>query len=215
MVLEGGLRDRKKARVRQALADAATRLFEERGFDAVTVDDVAAAADVSRRTFFRYFATKQAAVFARREDQLALFRAELAASRAEAPFEAIREALLSLAAGYHEHRAQILRTQRVIRSAPSLMTHDLEVDRGFEALIVEHLVLGSRRTVTDRRRARMLAAMIVGAVRVAIEEWAEKDGEIDLEKLGQEALELLAPLAPRVPAPRASAPPAPRASARG
>ncbi len=195
--LDIGLRDRKKVRVRQALADAAMRLFEARGFDAVTVDEIATAADVSRRTFFRYFATKEAAVFARREDQLTQFRVHLMESKAEAPFDAIRDALLGLADDYHEQRERILSEQRVIRSAPSLMTHDLEVDRAFEGVIVEHLVQNSRRTVTDRRRARMLAAMIVGAVRVVIEEWAEKNGEPDLKKLGQEALELLEPLAPR------------------
>jgi len=195
--LDVGLRDRKKFRVRQALADAAMHLFEERGFHAVTVDEIAAAADVSRRTFFRYFPTKEAAVFARREDQLELFRVHLMESKADAPFDGIRDALLSVADDYHEQRERILREQRVVRAAPSLMTHDLEVDRAFEAVITEHLVQGSRRTVGDRRRARMLAAMIVGAVRVVIEEWAERNGEVDLKKLGQEALELLAPLAPR------------------
>jgi len=195
--LEIGLRDRKKVRVRQALADAAMRLFEARGFDAVTVDEIAAAADVSRRTFFRYFATKEAAVFARREDQLALFRVHLMESQADAPFDAIREAMLAVADDYNDQRERILRERRVVTSAPSLMTHDLEVDRTFEGVIVEHLVQGSRRTMSDRRRGRMLAAMIVGAVRVVIDEWAEKNGEIDLKKLGQEALELLEPLAPR------------------
>jgi len=195
--LEGGLRDRKKVRVRQALADAALKLFEARGFDAVTVDEIAAAADVSRRTFFRYFATKEAAVFARREDQLVLFRVHLMEAKTNVPFDAIRAALLAVADDYHEQRERILLEQRVIRSAPSLMTHDLEVDRAFEGVIVEHLVSGSRRTIADRRRARMLAAMIVGAVRVVIEEWAEKNGELDLKKLGQEALELLEPLSPR------------------
>jgi AcrR family transcriptional regulator len=195
--VEIGLRDRKKVRVRQALADAAMQLFEARGFDAVTVDEIAAAADVSRRTFFRYFPTKEAAVFARREDQLATFRVHLMESTADAPFDVMRGALLSLIDDYHEQREHILRGQRVIRSAPSLMTHDVEVDRAFEAVIVEYLAQNSRRTVADRRRARMLAAMMVGAVRVVIEEWGEKNGEPDLKKLAQEALELLEPLAPR------------------
>lgn len=195
MNTEPGLRDRKKERVHAALAEAAMRLFEERGFDKVTVDEIAARADVSRRTFFRYFPTKEAVVFARRDEQLELFRRSLK----EHPegFVAIREGLLALSRDYMERRAQILAEQRLIKTAPSLIMHDLEMDRAFEGVMVEHLLDRTRRTVGDRRRARFLAAAIVGAVRVCIEEWAEKDGETDLGKLGAEALDLLEPLAPR------------------
>ncbi len=197
-----GLRDRKKLQVRAALVDAALRLFAERGFDGVTVDEIAAAADVSRRTFFRYFATKEAVVFARREEQLEHFRALLVDPPSdEAPFATVRRALLTLASDYVEHRRAILAVAALVRSAPSLVARDLEVDRAFEAVIVEHVVARSRRTVGDRRRARILAAAIVGAVRVTIEEWAERDGAPDLRRLGAEALDLLEPLAPAVRAP--------------
>lgn len=58
-----GRRERKKAQTRQALADAAMRLFDERGFDAVTVAEVAEAADVSLSTLFKHFPSKEALVF--------------------------------------------------------------------------------------------------------------------------------------------------------
>jgi AcrR family transcriptional regulator len=70
MVEPVGLRARKKARTRDAIADAAISLFLARGFDRVSVADVAAAAEVSKPTLFRYFATKEDLVLHRFADHL-------------------------------------------------------------------------------------------------------------------------------------------------
>src|SRR5215207_5442176 len=68
-----GLRERKKRAVRAGIATTARRLFAERGFDAVTVADVAAAADVSEKTVFNHFPTKEDLAFAGREEGIAQF----------------------------------------------------------------------------------------------------------------------------------------------
>src|SRR5690349_18035508 len=70
-VLVEGLRERKKRQTRDAIAAAAMQLFKARGYDAVTVAEVAAAADVSEKTVFNYFATKEELVFWNAEDKLA------------------------------------------------------------------------------------------------------------------------------------------------
>ncbi|HYR16536.1 MAG TPA: helix-turn-helix domain-containing protein, partial [Mycobacterium sp.] len=57
------LRERKRLRTRQALVDAAAELFEQRGYDGTTIADIAAAADISTRTFFSYFASKEDILF--------------------------------------------------------------------------------------------------------------------------------------------------------
>jgi AcrR family transcriptional regulator len=72
-----GLRERKKRAAREAIAATARRLFAERGFDAVTVAEVAAAADVSEKTVFNHFATKEDLAFAGREQGIAEFVAAI------------------------------------------------------------------------------------------------------------------------------------------
>jgi AcrR family transcriptional regulator len=73
-----GLRERKKRAAREAIAAAARRLFAERGFEAVTVAEIAAAADVSEKTVFNHFATKEDLAFAGREEGIAQFVAAIA-----------------------------------------------------------------------------------------------------------------------------------------
>lgn len=84
-------RSRKRLATRQSISDAATRLFNERGFDHVTVDDIAAAADVGRKTVFNHFARKEDMFFdldeAAREDMVAAMQARAADIK---PLEALR-----------------------------------------------------------------------------------------------------------------------------
>jgi AcrR family transcriptional regulator len=72
-----GLRARKKRAAREAIAATARRLFADRGFDAVTVAEVAAAADVSEKTVFNHFATKEDLAFAGREERLKALLADI------------------------------------------------------------------------------------------------------------------------------------------
>src|ERR1700721_1489235 len=85
-----GLAARKKERTRRQLAEAAAELFYERGYAATTVDDIVAAVDVSPRTFFRYFPTKEDLVVALGSTSFDLFLEEL---RARPPEESLQEAV--------------------------------------------------------------------------------------------------------------------------
>jgi AcrR family transcriptional regulator len=92
-----GRRDRKKSETRQALRDAAHRLFAERGFAHTTIDDITAAADVSRRTFFRYYASKDDLLRVDMADLLPVMVHALKARPAhEPPLVSILQALRTL-----------------------------------------------------------------------------------------------------------------------
>jgi AcrR family transcriptional regulator len=92
-----GRRERKKQHTRDELVAAASRLFAERGFDETTTADIAEAADVSQRTFFRHFASKEAVLYGDNEEIAAAFGEAIRSRPAdEAPLEAVAGALGSL-----------------------------------------------------------------------------------------------------------------------
>lgn len=101
--MDGGLREQNKARTRERLAATALSLFEERGFDEVTVEEVAEAAMVSPRTFYRYFGSKEGVLYPDQEDRQVLVREAIIAHPAkDPPLAAVRAGVLvlaSLAAG--------------------------------------------------------------------------------------------------------------------
>ena len=96
-------RERRRHKARLAIARAAMRLFHERGYDATTVQDIAEAADISYRTFFRYFATKEEVVFPNVDLDLTEFEAAIGAIPAdEHPWPGVRSALVDVIARFAE-----------------------------------------------------------------------------------------------------------------
>jgi AcrR family transcriptional regulator len=93
MDAELGHRERKKARTRRALLEAAVRLFDEKGYEQTTVAEISAAADVAPRTFFAYFASKEDVLFLQAEDRLRTLIDVLAGRR---PGEPLSELLTRL-----------------------------------------------------------------------------------------------------------------------
>jgi AcrR family transcriptional regulator len=131
-----GLRERKKRLMRQRLSDTATAMFIERGFDAVRITEIAEACDVSEKTVFNYFPTKESLVLDLGESTLASLRADLADS-ALPPLQATLRILeqelgamtswLAAQEDQDEARALVLRFGMLIRSTPSLRAyqHDM------------------------------------------------------------------------------------------
>jgi AcrR family transcriptional regulator len=185
------LRERKKDQTRDALGRAAIELFETKGYEATTVAEIARAANVSRRTFFRYFPTKDALLFVDNSDHLERFR-EILDNREpnDSIVGPIRRACLAQADEYMRDRDQVVARARIIESSPGLSKQERQQDLLWEQAISEALHASHQSSPTTERRARMLAGAIVGAMRAAIIEWQRLEGNADLVRLTGEALDL-------------------------
>ncbi|HEY3238145.1 MAG TPA: TetR family transcriptional regulator [Acidimicrobiia bacterium] len=187
-----GLRERHRRRTEALLEEAALRLFEARGFDLVTVDDIAAAADVSRRTFFRYFATKEDVVLADQPRRLEELREALAVRPPDEPaLTALRQALLSLAGGHEQDRERLLRRAKLMRATPSLQIRFMGAQRTWEQAVTEMVAdrLGVDPLVD--LRPGVIAASALASLRTAVSLWVTADGKGDLQAMVTEALDLL------------------------
>ena len=166
------LRERKKERTRAAIADAALRLFSARGFDAVTLVEVADAAEVGHRTVFRYFADKEELLFGDHDVvRLRLSTALAARPHGEPPVRAVLEAVLELAPMWQDHREQGRRRHAVIGRSPALAARERANHRDYEDVLAEGLL--ARRD--DRPRARLLARMGVACFDEAVNRWFGDD----------------------------------------
>jgi AcrR family transcriptional regulator len=170
VVVEPGLRERKKAQTRQAIAEAAQRLFAERGFDAVTVADVAREADVSQGTVFNYFPTKEELFYS----GMVVFEAELveavrARPAGESVLAAFRRFVLEgsgrLAA---EEVAEVIATAgRVVTGSPALQAREraivAEYTDALAALLAEETGAGA-----DDVELHAVASALMGVQRALV-----------------------------------------------
>lgn len=164
------LRESKKKATRQRISDVATALFFARGFDAVTVDEIAAAAQVSKMTIFNYFARKEELILDR-EDDLKLLpfqRALRARPSGQGPVDALRTLVAEMNRQKHPicHISSLVTDWwRVVEASPALMARMREL--GDEAAAGLAAELGG---TAPSGAMRLMAGMIVLTVRTAREE---------------------------------------------
>ncbi|MFF9511149.1 TetR/AcrR family transcriptional regulator [Streptomyces sp. NPDC014724] len=168
------LRERKKQLTYQAVSEAAIAMFLERGFDKVSVAEVAAAADISKPTLFRYFPAKEDLVlhrFADHEDEAA--RVVAARGEDESPLEALHRHFLD---GLERRDPvtglcdipQVLAFQRLLYGTPSLVARLYGYQSRSEAALA--------RALGDRVRDRLAAGQIIAVLRIlALENWRRMD----------------------------------------
>ncbi|MEV5430940.1 TetR family transcriptional regulator [Streptomyces sp. NPDC052701] len=174
-----GLRERKKQRTRDALLRAALELFTTRGYEETTVDEIAAAADVSQRTFFRYFASKEEVTFfVPRLAESHFVAAVRERPPGEAPLEALRRALLENWDTINEAVGQIvpidlhMRVYRVIESTPALLAAHLRRATELEEELARIVAEREGLDVDADPRPRTLVAAFGGVLRVTERIWS-------------------------------------------
>jgi AcrR family transcriptional regulator len=188
--MTAGLRERNKLRRREQITDAALRLFAQHGFDGATIDEIATAADVSRRTFFRYFARKEDVLLdwkRRTADELRDALAERPAR--EAPLDAVHRSLATVAAGYAAQPELTLGLMRLFESGP-----DLRADSDYQAWdavltegVAERLGVDPLRDPTPR----LVATVGFAVLTATVQSWGESGGKGDLPAMLDEGFAAL------------------------
>jgi AcrR family transcriptional regulator len=177
----GSLRDRKKERTRRVIQAEALRLFAEKGFDETTIEEIAEAADVAPRTFFRYFSTKEEVVF------WPVYRPLLAGLMAARPDESAVQALChaivdGLSAFYDQDRERVLDRIKLAFRTPALQPR-LRQEQATSAQAMAAVLAQRLGMSPDHLEVRAMAAAVAAALWVAVEEWQAVEGQVELGPL--------------------------------
>jgi AcrR family transcriptional regulator len=184
-----GLRERKRHETLQRIADAGVRLFLDKGYEKTTIEEIAAAADISRRTFFYYFKSKDDILFSMQAGMGQRIADALREEPLEkAPIDALRDAIVRTSAAYS--REDMLAIDRLMRSNETIQLRK-------QASYVQH-----EKIVFDALRERwpdpvretglkLVAMMAIGAIRLSLERFNQEDGKRPLTALLTEAFAAL------------------------
>ncbi|PZG42785.1 TetR family transcriptional regulator [Spongiactinospora gelatinilytica] len=192
-VEELGRRDRKKLETRAALAEAALRLVAERGLAGVTVEDIAEAADVSSRTFFNYFPSKEDALLVAPADVETAWPKSLASAPAGlTALQALRLVLRGQAECMEQRAEEVRLRIKVIEENPSLLPRlvsgGFANERALAAAVAERI--GPERAAGGY--PELLSAVGLAAFRVAMLRWSRTKGSVPMTDLLDDAFDRLA-----------------------
>ena len=175
---------------RAELEQVALDLFAARGFEQITVDELAEAAGIGRRTFFRYFASKNDVVYGDFDAALEELRARLAATPPDVPLvEGIRLAVLAFNALPPDAEAQHRVRMQLVLHTPALQAHSTLRYAGWRAVLADHAA-GRMGLQPQDFRPQLLAHQALASAVAAYEQWLALPGA-DLAALLDEALRTL------------------------
>jgi AcrR family transcriptional regulator len=187
-----GLRSRKKERTRRAIEDAALDLFVEQGYEATTVDQIAERAEISKPTFFRYFASKGEVVFGDGSDEHAEIVAAIADLDLDPGADDLRAVITAMQEGWLPKLDPVRTARRTRAAGTSPLLRGLSLDTGlrWQAAVSEAL---ARRRGLDApdRRSRLVAAMAFAALNNAVNTWVDDGCVVELARVLDDELSLL------------------------
>jgi AcrR family transcriptional regulator len=187
-----GRRESKKEQTRDDLVAASVSLFIENGFETTTVEDIAAVAHVSPRTFFRYFPTKEDVIV----DLLSTGAVDLQEELARRPAseclpDALRAATRRWAELSDERAAQLLRLSQVVRRSPALRVRLDEARLRHRAVLAEQLAERMGVDPALDERPALIATLVMAVIIHAIKSWSERGGAQPLTRFTDAGFDLL------------------------
>lgn len=175
--------------MRDALVAAAFGLFGERGYEQTTVDDIVAAAGVGRRSFFRYFPSKEDVVFPDHDGSLASMTEFLRADTDGLdPVRRVCDAARLVLRMYADNPAFSVQRYRLTREVPGLRAAELSVVRRYERALADYLRAWFAGRPDSALRADVIAASVVAAHNNALRSWLRSSGEGDVAAAVDHAL---------------------------
>ncbi|MEZ0070480.1 AcrR family transcriptional regulator [Streptacidiphilus sp. MAP12-20] len=184
-----GTGDESKPTMRDSLVRAAFRLFLDRGFEQTTIDDIVSLAGVGRRSFFRYFPSKEDVVFPDHDGCLAEMTAFLRDSPADGdPVAQVCDAARLVLRMYAADPLFSVQRYRLTREVPGLRAHELSVVWRYERALAGHLRERGAGRADGALRADVVAAAVVAAHNHALRTWLRAGGEGDVQAAVDEAL---------------------------
>lgn len=169
-----------KPPMRDALVAAAFQLFLERGYEQTTIDDIVALAGVGRRSFFRYFPSKEDVVFPDHERCLADMTAFLSSSGDEhEPVRRVCDAARLVLRMYNENPTFSVQRYRLTKKVPGLRAYELSVVWRYERALADYLRGRFAGRHDGTLHADVIAAAVVAAHNNALRSWLRSDGERD------------------------------------
>jgi AcrR family transcriptional regulator len=186
----GGRRSRKKQRTRDDLLAAGDFLFATQGFDETTTADIAERADVSQRTLFRHFPTKESLLYGDLDDARLQLRTSLAGRPDDEPIlTTVRESMLSLAEDFGRNRDRRLLQARLAASSPTVSAYSRAVVQfSWEREIIAAVAARLDVDPMQDPRPEIVAGAAMSAVRIAMRQWTMNGGTDDFMVLIAAAL---------------------------